>query len=810
MTMRDPVPSGPEDDPGGGDAASRELDQLFLLHATALEAGDAVARWWFELRADVQDATTPESLDKLLQSSLQGIAHALGADAVAVLVADDTGELVARTAVGLPQDVWREVHIALGTGMAGRVAAERRPWVVPDLAAIEVVSETLRDSGMRSLVAVPIIAGDRVFGVVHADSVELAAFDERDARLLSVVADRLAAAMERVALFESEREARERAEAAADRLGRLQHITATLSGDLDVDQVVDAVLLELGPEFGPDVTSQTIWVVDGDRMRLLRDWRANPEALPFAEIGLDDELPGPNVVRAGESLWMETRHEIGERFPELRDVKMSSEALAVLPLRVEAEVLGVLAIGYGASRTFTSEDKSFLAVAAQQAAQALHRARLRSARARAAADNAFLAELSAVLGASLDVETTVGAAVRLAVPALADMATIHLYDELGTLRRMGVAHRHAALELELQAGEADSEMEAVSARQTLAYAGGRVLLLPAPGADMATATALDEAHEDVLRELGISSALAVPLVARGEDIGLLGLMRTTGSVPYGSDDLSLAAEVGQRVSQAVDNALQHQRRIEVARALQASLLPPALVAVPGAEVAAVFHPATAGVDVGGDFYDLFPLDDERWVLMIGDVSGSGPAAAALTAQVRHGARVAARAGLEPAAVVAAVNATLDETTGSEWFCTMVYSELTPHADGIDMQVICAGHPPPIVLRGEHVEEVECQAPLLGVMPSATFPARRLRLGPGHALVLVTDGATEARPPTAHGQVAFFGDERVADAVRTGAGLDAQGLVDRVAAAVLEYSGGQLGDDLAIVALRAVPRPGRPA
>ncbi|HXW32265.1 MAG TPA: GAF domain-containing protein, partial [Acidimicrobiales bacterium] len=138
---------------------SRELDRLFLLHAAALHAGEAVARWWFTWRASAQDATNEPELDTLLRESLDGIAGALHADAVAVLLADETGELVVRAATGLQPELFREVHIAAGAGMAGRVVAERRPFVVPDLSAIEVVSETLRDSGVRSLVAVPIYGG---------------------------------------------------------------------------------------------------------------------------------------------------------------------------------------------------------------------------------------------------------------------------------------------------------------------------------------------------------------------------------------------------------------------------------------------------------------------------------------------------------------------------------------------------------------------------------------------------------------------------------------------------------------------------
>lgn len=807
MTIDGPGDAGPsEEATEPGDEHGRELDQLFLLHATALQAGDTVARWWFQLRADVQDATSEETLDDVLNSSLRGIADALGADAVAVLLADDSGELVVRAAVGMQPELWREVHIAQGAGMAGRVFAERRPMVVPDLSAIPVASETLRHSGMRSLVAVPITVGDHAIGVVHADSTELAHFAQPSVRLLQIVADRLAAAIERVRLFQAERSARAHAEAVAERLGRLQRITAALSEDVDTGHVAEVILSELGPAIGIEATSRTIWLLEGDRLRLLRDIDVPAHATVFAEMALDEPLPGPEVVRTSRPVWLTSRKEI-EHYEALRDAAVASGAIAVLPLVVEGRAMGVLAVGYDDERDFPPEERIFLSVVAQQAAEAFHRAELRAARARAAAESALLADLSAALGASLEATSILERGVRLLVPRFADMVSVHLFDELGVLRRVAIAHRDAASEAELARGGQDTDYESRSVLNMLAVAQGQPVLLPTGAPDVAADAAIDAEHEAMLRDFGIGSALAVPLTARGEDLGLLGLIRFEGTEPFGEGDTELAAEIGRRASHAIDNALQHQRRVEVARALQASLLPPALTPVPGAEVAAVFHPASAGVDVGGDFYDLFPLHGGRWVLMIGDVSGSGPAAAALTAQVRHGARVAARAGLEPAAVVAAVNATLDETTGSEWFCTMVYAELVPHDDGIDLQVICAGHPPPIVVRAGHVEELSCQAPLLGVMPAASFPAERLRLGPGHAVVLVTDGATEARPRGHHGIDSFFGEHRLHEAVAAASGRDASGIVDSVAAAVLEFSGGQLGDDLAIVALRAVPPAG---
>lgn len=425
------------------------------------------------------------------------------------------------------------------------------------------------------------------------------------------------------------------------------------------------------------------------------------------------------------------------------------------------------------------------------------------------AENArFLADVSTLFSWSLDVNDTLNSTARLMVPRVADMANVHLFDDIGVLRRVALAHRDPAAEEEFAETIDGDGLEAQSALLALAMAEGRTALLPEAGNSFVDQVALDEAHAAVLRELGISSALAVPLVARGETLGLLALTRFEGSGSYDATDVAFAEELGRRAALAIDNALVHRRHANVARALQASLLPPTLSDLPGAEVAATFHPAGEGVEVGGDFYDVFQLGEDRWVLMIGDVSGSGPAAAALTAQVRHGARVAARAGLDPAAVVSAINASLGETSGPEWFCTMVYAEISVHDDGVDLRVTCAGHPPPLIVRGEDVEEVGVQGPLLGVLPLARFGVRAVRLGPGHAMVLVTDGAIEARgiciasgePQSAE----LFGQERLVRTLAACCDQPASVIVKSIADEVLSFSGGRLADDLAVLVVRADP------
>ncbi|MEI7030011.1 GAF domain-containing SpoIIE family protein phosphatase [Streptomyces pratensis] len=184
-----------------------------------------------------------------------------------------------------------------------------------------------------------------------------------------------------------------------------------------------------------------------------------------------------------------------------------------------------------------------------------------------------------------------------------------------------------------------------------------------------------------------------------------------------------------------------------ASTLQRTLLPPALPVVPGLELAC--HYATASPrDVGGDFYDVFPLDDTRWAFFLGDVCGKGPEAASVTSLTRYTLRAAALIDPDPDKVLTALNTALllDPAVGTR-FCTAVFGALEPHEnDGFTVTVATGGHPPAYHLRGQGtVEEVRPQGGMLiGAIAEARFASHTFHLAPGEGLLLYTDGLTEAR------------------------------------------------------------------
>lgn len=224
--------------------------------------------------------------------------------------------------------------------------------------------------------------------------------------------------------------------------------------------------------------------------------------------------------------------------------------------------------------------------------------------------------------------------------------------------------------------------------------------------------------------------------------------------------------------------------------------------MPGLEVAAIYHPLGDGIELGGDFYDVWSLPDGRFGFAIGDATGTGPEAAALSAMVRFTLRALTTAGMAPGHALVKLNEMMVEAGASgpigERFCTAVLGVVTPGPPCPRVVLTSGGHPYPLLRRagGSEPEEVELQGSLLGLFEDPPVASVTVELSPGDLVALVTDGATEARRDGV-----MFGVEGVIGALAA-AGSDAAGVVAAIEAAVLRHTGGELTDDLAALVLRA--------
>jgi sigma-B regulation protein RsbU (phosphoserine phosphatase) len=289
---------------------------------------------------------------------------------------------------------------------------------------------------------------------------------------------------------------------------------------------------------------------------------------------------------------------------------------------------------------------------------------------------------------------------------------------------------------------------------------------------------------------------AVALVARGQHLGTLAVGRGSDH-RQDSEELAVIEDVARRCALAIDNARIHAERRVIAETLQRSLLPPTLPRVDGIEFGAEYVPTGAGVDVGGDFYDVVALPDGQWLVVVGDVSGKGVQAATVTGLVRDVTRVLVRDGRPLKETLDRLNETLVERGGGR-FCTLALAAVTPRAGGrLDVALHLAGHDRPVLLRADGTTAlVGICGTALGLLSKVSSPRDSFSLAPGDTLVFFTDGVTERRRGAE-----LFGIDRLCREAGTLAGFPAEVVAARLRATTLNFSVEPPRDDIAIFTLR---------
>jgi serine phosphatase RsbU (regulator of sigma subunit) len=311
--------------------------------------------------------------------------------------------------------------------------------------------------------------------------------------------------------------------------------------------------------------------------------------------------------------------------------------------------------------------------------------------------------------------------------------------------------------------------------------------------------------------------IGVVLRSAGRPLGMLEVA-DVAEREFTPRDEAILAQLGQVASVAIAKTEAYTRERHIAQVLQRSLLPAGLPNVPGIGAAVRFIAAGDGIEVGGDFYDLFALDqrigDEASdqggggvAALIGDVCGKGPEAASVTALARHTLRAAAVYERRPSAVLGLLHRALREARSDGRFCTVAYGELHPvGGGGARMQLACGGHPLPLVLRASGaVEPVGKLGTLLGTDVDPVLADVEVELAEGDLLVLYTDGVTEVRA----GRKELFGHDDLAALLADCRGLAADAVAQRVQDAVLDAAGGRPRDDIAILVVGPRPRPAAP-
>jgi PAS domain S-box-containing protein len=411
---------------------------------------------------------------------------------------------------------------------------------------------------------------------------------------------------------------------------------------------------------------------------------------------------------------------------------------------------------------------------------------------RSALHSAFLVQAGAELASSLDYEQTLRNVAALAVPDVADWCAVDLKDEDGDRKTVAVAHIDPA-----RLSLAEALRRYIPERLDPGQGLGRVLrtgeaaLYPEISEEMLAQTAVDEEHLALLKAVGFRSALIVPMRLGKRILGALTLVSAESGRSLDRFDQALAEEISARAAVAIENSRLYSERSAIARTLQQSLLPERLPEIPGYELASIYLPAVEATMVGGDFYDVWAVG-ESWMLIMGDVTGKGVAAAALTALVRHTMRTASEFDSSPARLLEFVDGTLKkrpELSVCTALCLRVERDRATLAVG--------GHPLPLHVTAAGVHEIGRHGPLLGAFESVRWHDHELQLQAGSTLVAYTDGITDARGEDGE----RFELQRLCDTLAALAERPAAELIDGLTGRLDEFQSGAHADDMAAIALR---------
>ncbi|HVO55297.1 MAG TPA: GAF domain-containing SpoIIE family protein phosphatase [Solirubrobacterales bacterium] len=418
------------------------------------------------------------------------------------------------------------------------------------------------------------------------------------------------------------------------------------------------------------------------------------------------------------------------------------------------------------------------------------RARREAARFRVLDEIARASDRASDLGETLD------AIVEILVPAVADICAI---DVIRDGRAERAASRVSAQGGEDAAGGVAARRPSTPAAMVDADDGDLLQprFIPRIGEKELRELAHGEADLEFLRSLGLRSSATAALRARGRVIGAVTLTTAWSGRRYRRHDAGFARVLSGRIALALDNAglfadleRAERERAEIAATLQRGLAPPPLPRIPGWSAAAMYRPAGDQNEVGGDFYDAFPING-GWMLVIGDVTGKGAAAASITAQARYTLRTAAWLSGDPLVALSTLNSALLAREDSALCSAIAFTLSSDSRDPVRLAV--AGHLPPLLIDDGSVTEIAESGPVLGAFGDASWELERASVEPGQQLVAVTDGVTEACGPGGR-----FGEQRLR--AELGGGGQPAAALGRLESALRDFTDGRMDDDAAALAI----------
>ena len=564
----------------------------------------------------------------------------------------------------------------------------------------------------------------------------------------------------------------------AGALGKVVHLDDALSGCATAAQVIEAAVGAGLEAFG---AAGALIGLAGFRLRIepvAASVGLDALAARCRGATLDSSMPIAETIRTGLPVWLD--HVPVELIGERASARLDATRTLALPIHGARGVVGGAWLFLGDERS--EDERELFDALLARVAGAIDRTRLleseRRLRARAEQAAARLSRLQSLTSGLSAALSPVDVADAVMTHALAELGatggTCYMLSDDATLRPVGSI-----------GGESEQRAISLTSDDPLGEVLRRsaVVILPAePGVN---------GHD--------TPRAVVPLTIRGEILGAIELTFAADR-DVDAELRSFLAALGTQCAQAIERARLYGQRAREAQVLQASLMPPALPTIAGLDIASAYRPFGDGTVVGGDFYDLYDLGAGRWGLVVGDVSGKGVEAAAITSLARYTTRAAALAGRRPADVLHTLNQVLLAERLGERFCTIVLSVLEPTHEGFDVTMSLGGHPRPLLFEkgSGDVTPVGALGTAVGLLPDPEFSEQHVMLRPGDVLVFFTDGCVDLRSEDGR----TSDDGIIIDVLRRHAGEGAATITRRLEDAIGGTNGEQSADDAALLVIRA--------
>lgn len=666
-----------------------------------------------------------------------------------------------------------------------------RAFVYP-MTAVAVVREiSQRVPTMRSMLLIPLFAGDELLGALLLFSERPRAFFPLQARNLTSICAQAAVTIQNARLYAIERKR-------AAQLATVSEVSRQVAALLDLDELLPRIVHLIRERFG--YSHVHLFTVDAENRRVVfrasthprgEDWRARNIGY---RIGLEG-LVGWVAATGKPVLVNDVSQE--PRFAPYPDKEVDeTQSEIVVPLKIGDQVIGVLDVESDRRNAFTQDDLFVLNTLAAQVAIAIEDARLYNLQKEEAYYLNALLQVAQNLSATLDLDEVLETIVRI-TPLLVGVArcAIFLYDARERVFVPAKAYGLSrALQVEFQRLRFPVDNELLF---------GKLLREQTP-------LVIEEAQRSELieskyrQQFGMHSLLAVPLITHGQVIGAMWVDQGARPSQFTTREIQVVMAIASQAAIAIEGVrllreAEDRRRIEyelgLARQIQKSFLPEKCPVIPGYSVGAMWQTAR---EVSGDFYDFVHLNGGRVAFTIADVSDKGIAAAMFMALSRTILRTMTIGKPTPRETVERANDIILADARSDMFVTVFHGVLDPQVHRFTY--VNAGHNPPLFYRAARHElvTVKGHGMALGVMPNITVEEHTLDFAPGDLLLMYTDGVTDA----INAQEEEFGVERLADLVVTHAHLAPDALVAEIMRAVTEFAGeGVHFDDVTMVALK---------